>query len=286
MEITGRTRVYAVLGHPVSHSLSPVMHNAAFAALGLDAVYVAFDVTPEHLAPTLQTFERLGVGGLNLTVPLKEHAVRLVSRLAESAQMMGAVNTIEFTSSGTVGHNTDGWGFLRAAEEAFGAPVAGRSLFIIGCGGAGRAVAIASASAGVTRFALMDVERARALKLAMELETQMFVSEARVVESASEAVSVAREFEVLVQATPLGLKPTDPSPLPAEAFGSRHWAFDLVYGAHETAFVRAARAAGARATDGLGMLLHQGAKAFEIWTHKTPPLDVMRNALARKVYGR
>ena len=285
MEISGHTQLYAVLGHPVSHTLSPAMHNAAFAALGLDAVYVALDVTPERLPSALAVLTDLGFGGLNITVPLKEVACRALPRLDESARLMGAVNTVQFAPEGATGHNTDGAGFLRAIEEAFGAPVAGLSLFILGCGGAGRAVALASAGAGVTKFALADLDGARVRKLAMELETQFLVSEALVVETPAEVIEAARAADLVVQATPAGLKPGDGSPLGAASFRAGQWAFDLVYGSPETSFLRAARLGGARAANGLGMLLHQGAKAFEIWTGRAAPVDVMRRALEQKVFG-
>ncbi|MBU1693819.1 MAG: shikimate dehydrogenase [Verrucomicrobia bacterium] len=285
MEITGQTKVFAVLGHPVAHTLSPAMHNAAFAALGLDAVYVALDVTPEQLPGALAALADLGFGGLNITVPLKEAAYRALPRLDESARLMGAVNTVQFTPEGATGHNTDGAGFLRAIEEAFGAPVAGRSLFILGCGGAGRAVALASAGAGVTKFALADLDASRARKLAMELETQFLVSEALVAETPAAVLEAARAADLVVQATPAGLKPGDASPLGVKAFRAGQWAFDLVYGSPETPFMRAAREGGAQAANGLGMLLHQGAKSFEIWTGRAAPLDVMRRALEKKGYG-
>jgi len=285
MHITARTKLYAVLGHPVAHTLSPAMHNAAFAALGLDAVYVALDVTPEKLPAALMALADLGFGGLNITVPLKEVACRALPNLDESARLMGAVNTVRFTPGGPVGHNTDGAGFLRAVEESFGAPVTGRSMFILGCGGAGRAVALASAGAGVTKFALADLDAPRVRKLAMELETQFMVSEARVVESPGEVAEAARTADLVVQATPVGLKPGGASPLGAKAFRAGQWAFDLVYGAPETPFMREAKQGGAKAANGLGMLLHQGARAFEIWTGRSAPVDVMRQALEQKVYG-
>lgn len=285
MDITGHTKLYAVLGHPVAHTLSPAMHTAAFAALGLDAVYVALDVTPDKLPGALAALSDLGFGGLNVTVPLKEVACRALPNLDESARLMGAVNTVQFTPAGPVGHNTDGAGFLRAVEESFGAPVAGRSMFLLGCGGAGRAVALASAGAGVTKFALADLDAARVRKLAMELETQFLVSEACVIESAGAIPEAARAADLVVQATPAGLKAGDASPLGAKAFRPGQWAFDLVYGAPETPFMREASRGGAKAANGLGMLLHQGAKAFEIWTGRAAPVAVMRRALEEKVYG-
>ena len=284
MNITGHTQTFAVLGHPIGHTLSPLMHNAAFEQLGMDAVYLAFDVRPDDLSDVLHAMHKMGFRGANLTVPLKEVALRCVDRVDESARTLGAINTVRF-ADGLTGFNTDGQGFLRAFREAFGVSPAEQSVFILGTGGAGRAVALTLAGEGVLSIALADVDQARAQKLAVELETQYFIQDVRVVSTSADISAVCRQADVVVQATPIGMKPEDPSPLPAEAFRMGQRAFDLVYMYPETAFMKTARAAGAQATNGLGMLLHQGAHAFEIWTGRPPPLDVMRRKLEAAVYG-
>jgi shikimate dehydrogenase len=278
MNISGHTKPYAVLGHPIGHTLSPVMHNAAFAALGMDAIYLAFDVAPERLMPVLDSLGDMGFGGVNLTVPLKETAFQGLSQLDESARLLGAVNTVQFTARGLVGHNTDGHGFLKAVEEAFGQGVQGASLFVLGAGGAGRAVALTAAQAGARAIALRDVEAGRADAVAAEIKKQ-FPAVAVTLDGDSAAA------DLVVQCTPIGMKPGDPSPLPTNSFQAGQRAFDLVYMHPETPFLAAARAAGARTANGLGMLLHQGARAFEIWTGRAPPAPVMRRALEEKVYG-
>ena len=278
------TKQFAVLGHPIGHSLSPVMHNAAFRALGMDANYTAIDVPPENLMAELASMAEKGFGGVNLTVPLKEVAAKGLEKLDESAQAMGAVNTVQFTPSGMVGYNTDGEGFLRAFEEAFGTPVSGKSVFVMGTGGAGRALALSCAGSGVLTIKLCDLDQTRAKKLAMELETQYFVQDVEVVDP-SGAPSMAKKCDVVIQSTPVGMKKEDASPLPSEAFREGQLAFDLIYMYPETAFMKAAQQGGAKASNGLGMLLHQGARAFEIWTGVTPPVDVMRAALETEVYG-
>ena len=137
VKLSGHTKPYAVLGHPIGHTLSPVMHNASFQALGLDAIYLAFDVHPDRLMEVLPAMRDMGFGGVNLTVPLKEAAFRGLKELGPSAQWLGAVNTVEFRPDGTLkGHNTDGQGFLTALQEAFDLRVAGKRLFVLGCGGA------------------------------------------------------------------------------------------------------------------------------------------------------
>ena len=284
--LSGATRPYAVLGHPIRHTLSPAMHNAAFQALGRDAVYLAFDVAPERLMQVLPAMAAMGFGGINLTVPLKEVAFRGLADLDPLARRLGAVNTVEILPAGLKGHNTDGRGFLRAIAEAFDFNVAGRALFILGCGGAGRALAITAAAEGAARLVLADLDPARAARVCDEIRG---LAPAVVVEIAGFDTAswphASRTVDLVVQATPLGMHANDPSPLPADAFRPGQCAMDLVYMRPETAFTRTATAAGARAVSGLGMLLHQGAESFRIWTGDLPPLAPMRAALEQAVYG-
>ena len=285
MKISGHTKPYAVLGHPIGHTLSPVMHNAAFQALGMDALYLAFDVHPDRLMSVLPAMADMGFGGVNLTVPLKEVALRGLAKLDESAQLLGAVNTVQFLAGEMIGHNTDGEGFLRAFEEAFGASIAGQSVFVLGTGGAGRAVALSCAGAGVKTISVADLDAVRAKKLAMELETRYFIQDCAAVTEGASIAAAARSADVVIHATPVGMKPEDASPLRPEAFRKGQRAFDLIYMYPETAFMKAARQGGAETANGLGMLLHQGAEAFELWTGVNPPVDVMRKALEKEVYG-
>jgi shikimate dehydrogenase len=267
------------LGHPIGHTLSPVMHNASFQALGLDAVYLAFDVHPDHLMGVLESMRAMGFGGVNLTIPLKETAFRGLAQLDPSARVMGSVNTVQFTPLGLVGHSTDGYGFLKALEEAFGRGVAGDSIHVLGAGGAGRAVALTAAGAGARAISLTDVDERKPRAVANEIRKQF------------PAIDVAlggdaRAADLVVQCSPMGMKPGDASPLPSSSFRIGQRAFDLVYMFPDTPFMKAAKAGGARAANGLGMLLHQGARAFEIWTGTAPRVDKMREALEQAVYKR
>jgi shikimate dehydrogenase len=263
------------------------MHNAAFRALGMDAIYLAFDVTPERLMGVLPAMAAMGFGGVNLTVPLKEEAFRGLSLLDESARRLGAVNTVEFAGDGgpLKGHNTDGAGFLTAIRESFGVAVRGLSVFVLGSGGAGRAVATTCAAEGAACVALTDLDPQRAQRVAQEIGRMNTACRIETVDPDATAwVAASRAADLVVQATPVGMKPSDASPLPASAFRSEQMAFDLVYMYPQTAFMRGAVDGGARAANGLGMLLHQGARAFFIWTGKQPPVDVMRRELEAEVY--
>jgi len=285
MRISGQTRPYAVLGHPIGHSLSPVMHNAAFEALGMDAIYLAFDVPPERLMATLPALRDLGFGGVNLTIPLKETAFAGLTELDETARRFRAVNTVRFTPDGFQGFNTDGQGILRALRESFDLQLRGCDVFILGCGGAGRAVALMCAVEGASQIRLADRTPARALRVAEEirlLAPQIPVSTG----SLADAPQACHAAQLAIQATSVGLKPGDPSLLPPEAFRPDQWAYDLIYHVPETPWMAAAAQAGAQTANGLGMLLHQGAEAFTIWTQREAPVNVMRRALENALYNK
>jgi shikimate dehydrogenase len=287
MDLSGHTQPFAVLGHPIGHTLSPVMHNAAFEALGMDAIYLAFDVAPDRLGAVLPAMGEMGFRGVNLTVPLKEVAFRQLTDVADDARRLGAVNTVEFLGDRLRGHNTDGIGFLLALDEAFGRGPRGLAIFVLGTGGAGRAVAITAAVEGAGTLMLCDAEPDRAAGVADEMARWAPGVPVEVVDADPSAwPAAARAADLVVQATPVGMAPSDATLLPPAAFAEGQMVFDLIYMYRETVLMQAARAAGARCANGLGMLLHQGAFAFEIWTGRKPAVAAMRRALESAVYGR
>ncbi len=284
MNLSGHTKPFAVLGHPIGHTLSPVMHNASMQELKFDGIYLALGVHPDELMEVLPAMAKMGFAGVNLTIPHKEIAFRGLDKLDESAELLGAANTVAFTEDGMVGHNTDGYGFLKALEEAFGKTVEGDAVFVLGCGGAGRAAALMAAKEGAASLVLADIDAARVQ--AMEDEIKGLAPEIKISQAQDKEMQVAlcRESDLVVQASPVGMKKDDPSLLPPEAFRAGQRAFDLIYMYPETAFLTTAREAGAEIANGLGMLLHQGARAFEIWTGTEPSVPAMRKALEDAVY--
>ncbi|MCC7300560.1 MAG: shikimate dehydrogenase, partial [Verrucomicrobia bacterium] len=247
--------------------------------------YVKLDVAPDQLLARLAQLPSEGYAGVNLTIPLKEVAFRGLETLADSARILGAVNTVEFTPDGMIGHNTDGYGFLKALEEAFGKTVQGNSVFVLGCGGAGRAVALMAALNGAKSLTLADVDAARIANLSAEISRvapQVGIFQCL---EKTEQVNACRKADLVIQASPIGMKKEDCSLLPAEAFRAGQCVFDLIYMYPETAFLSAAKSAGAQIANGLGMLLHQGAKAFNIWTGIEPDVKAMREALEKAVYS-
>jgi shikimate dehydrogenase len=277
----------AVLGHPIGHTLSPVMHNASIQALGLagEYEYDKLDVAPADLLARLAQLPSEGYAGVNLTIPLKEVAFQGLETLDVSAKTLGAVNTVEFNADGMVGHNTDGYGFLKALEEAFGKTLEGDNVFVLGCGGAGRATALMAALNGAQAITLADVDVVRVQNLSAEIgRLAPDVAIFQCLEKTTQ-IEMCREADLVIQASPVGMKKDDPSLLPREAFRAEQRAFDLIYMYPETVFLGTAKTAGAQIANGLGMLLHQGAKAFAIWTGIEPDIGAMRKALEKAVYS-
>lgn len=273
--------LFVLLGHPVSHSLSPVMYRAAFRSLGISAAYVALDV--REFEPAWLAVRRLHVRGGNVTVPWKEAAAGALDEASERARRLGSANTFWRTSEARIaGTETDGEGFLRAVEEAFGVPASGLRVAVLGAGGGGRAVAAALAAAGAPAIALWSRTRERTERLAVALRAEGYKGALAELESGrgGPRLPPGERVDLLVNATSLGLRPGDSSPADPAAFPGARFAMDLVYGPEPTAFLRACAAAGARTADGRGMLLHQGARAFEIWFARPAPLEAMRAALA------
>jgi shikimate dehydrogenase len=271
MEIGGNTRLLAVLGDPVAHSLSPHMHNAACRALGLDAAYVALRVAGGALADVLSALRAVGAAG-NVTVPHKEATERLLARKTDLCARTGACNTFWTEGQDIVGDNTDVAG-VRAALKELGVDGGGGRWLVVGTGGSARAVAVAAADAGAElRVKSRDPQRARA-----------FAQWAGSVGARNSGVARNGETaDVAVNATPLGLRNGDPLPLDSGSVRGLGACLDLVYTAGGTPWVRALQAAGIRAADGRSVLVHQGVAAFaRFFPDECAPLDVMRAAVAR-----
>jgi len=270
--IGGATHVAGIIGWPVDHSLSPAIHNAAFVAAGLDWVYVPLPVPPPELAHALAGLRALGIDGANVTMPHKTEAAELIDGLSEDARALGAVNTISVRGEQIEGHNTDAPGFDRFLREDAGFDPAGRTALIYGSGGAGRACALALARAGISRLtvaarneATTDGVRGIAMNAGAPLDV-----------IASKDAG-GRRFDLVVNATPVG-RETEPEHLALPDLDRGVVVVDLLYDPPVTALQRRAEEAGAAAFGGLGLLLHQAALSFELWTGIPAPLDVMSAA--------
>jgi shikimate dehydrogenase len=269
--IRGGTRVVGILGWPVTHSLSPAIHNAAFAATGIDMVYVGLPVPAGSLATALDGLAAMGLAGANVTMPHKTEAARLADDLSEEARRLGAVNTIVVTGDGLLhGHNTDAPGFARFLSHDAVFDPAGRRALVYGAGGAARAAALALASAGLSEIvvAVRDPARAAALR-------ETLAGSAVRVRTIDLGEVPAEAPELVVNATPVGAA-GDSLPLPRLVPGVL--VVDLLYHPSVTPLQVAAREAGAVSFGGLGLLLHQAALSFELWTGIVAPIDVMSAA--------
>lgn len=249
------TALACVMGWPVAHSLSPAIHNAGFAAAGLDWTFVPLAIRPGAIAEGVHLLGELEVHGASVTMPHKQTVVPFLARLAGDAARLGAVNTIAREGAALVGHNTDGAGFLRALAAETGVDPAGASATVLGAGGAARAVALALADAGVSVTVISRRPEQAADVAALH--------------QAISSGNVPGRSDLVVNATPV----RDEVPFDVANFGTV--AADLLYGRVPSAFLRGARAAGATAMDGLGMLVHQAALAFTIWTGIEAPVTAM-----------
>ncbi len=271
------TQTIALIGHPVAHSLSPHFQQAALDALAIDARYEAWDVTSADLPIAVERLRSGSLLGANVTVPHKVAVMRLIDRPDALAERVGAVNTIVRRDGLLQATNTDVAGVRRALADA-GATVAGARVVLLGAGGAARAVVVALRDDGAAHLTIANrtLDRARALA---RLGGESLAVDVCALDAAAPALRAAmRDAQIVVQATSLGLPhaaDADRSPVPGDLFVAGQVAFDLVYGAAPTPFLRAAAAAGARTVDGLAMLVHQGAESFRLWTGHEPPLDVM-----------
>jgi shikimate dehydrogenase len=297
--IDASTRYCAVYGHPVKHSASSAMQNVGLAALGLDWRYLAFDVDPGQLRAAIEGAKFMGFVGLNLTVPHKLLAVELVEVLDESAKGWGAVNTIVFEGRDERGHwrpmrelgdvpkevrshgfNTDAEAITRALAEDLGVKLAGAKVLLLGAGGAGRTAALKLASDRVAELYLVNRTIAKAEAVASEIRGRH--PDVKVVLGYPPGA-----VDLVLNATSLGLKANDGSPLDGKQFALKRAGavYDMIYRPAQTPLLQAAKDAGCRVANGLSMLLYQGAKALELWTGQPAPVEMMRRALTKNVYG-
>jgi shikimate dehydrogenase len=276
-----------VVGDPVEHSLSPQMQNAALRACKIDMAYARFQISPNELADALKAVRDLSFVGVNLTIPHKIAALRLLDTADESARRIGAINTIKVENGKLCGFNTDGRGFSRAVREDFSVDLRDMRVLVLGAGGAGRAIAMQCARETCERLVITNRSFEKAQELVEKLRDfftgpKVFgpVPRLQAIQWDEAAIRFQiANIDLIVNATPLGLNRADASPIPARLLAPHLMIYDTIYSEKRTPFVAAGIEAGTRAANGLSMLLHQGALAFEIWFDREAPLDAMRKAL-------
>ena len=277
MNPSGKTAVYAVIGDPIAHSMSPVMQNAAFEAMTLDCVFLAFKVAPAEVENALRGVRGLGIRGLNVTMPHKNAVIAHLDEVDETAKFLGSVNTILNEGGRLRGFSTDGAGAHRALEEN-GASLAGKKLVLLGGGGAARTIAFALAKeVGALVLLNRTPEKTATLAEALNQKFRKKVTAGSLSPSAIQ--ENLRDADVLINATSVGMHPNaSQSLVKPEWLKPSLTVMDIVYNPLETKLAKDAKAAGAKVVSGLEMLIYQGAASFEIWTGKPAPVEVMRKA--------
>ena len=282
MSISGKTRVCGVIGEPISHTLSPIIHNAAFSHLKLDFVYLAFDVKPSELENAMHGIRGLGIYGLNVTMPHKKAVLRFLDEVDQTVKFLGVVNTILNKKGRLCGFNTDGFGALRALKEN-GFDLSGKKALVLGAGGAAKAIALSLAEE-VEELTLLNRTLEKVRKIEKKLNQHFGEKVRSDTLSPGNVKKYLRDSDIVINATSVGMNPNlSQSIVPPEILRPDLVVMDIVYNPVETELVENARAAGASVITGVEMLIHQGAASFEIWTGCPAPVDVMRKAALSKL---
>ena len=276
MKIKGSTNIVGLIGHPVEHSFSPPMHNAAFDELGMDYAYVAFDVNPKNLQSAIEGAKSLNIRGFNVTIPHKIEVMQFLDEIDEVASLIGAVNTIDFKN--LKGYNTDGIGAVKAIEEV--SSIKNKNVVVAGAGGASRAISFYLAKYGAESLTILNRNVDKAQGLAGDVSDSGLINDVNA-GSISEIGRYLANADILVDTTPIGMHPNiDDDPIALA--GDMHEdlvVFDAVYNPNETVLLKEALKAGAKPDYGIKMLLYQGAESFRIWTGRDAPVDAMEKAL-------
>ena len=274
----------AVLGKPVSHSASPQLHQPVLDALGIDATYIRLEVEPGEIPEAFSMMMELGFIGCNVTVPHKFEAMETCTAVSDQARLLGAVNTVVFEGGSTTGYNTDGPGFSQAIHDSFGLDLALTGTLILGAGGgAGQAIATQCALGKPAELTLVNRSIAKIEPLAERLRLISPGTEITTLEFGDPSLhSRCRHAGLIVQTTSLGLKESDPEVIPERFLSPGNCVYDTIYQPPETAFLASARRAGCRTGNGMSLLIHQGAIAFQHWFPGSDPLPYMREAMGSK----
>jgi len=279
------TKLVGLVGSPLKQSFSPAMHNRAFRAAGLNFAYFPIEAETEDLGDLLRGIRRMNFAGFNVTKPNKIDILPYLDEIEPSALVMGAVNTVKVQGGKLIGYNTDGEGFATFLETDLALDIRSSAFFLLGCGGAGRAIATVLALRGARRIILADAEPQRAVILAGDINALKDCAVAIKLADADMRAALD-EATVLVNATAVGMNPhEDETPIPSGMLDKRHVVCDIIYNPLKTRLLREAEQVGCRTANGLGMVLYQGAAAFEIWTGVKAPLAEMRAAIHECVVG-
>ncbi|RLE07619.1 shikimate dehydrogenase [Candidatus Aerophobetes bacterium] len=280
MKITGETKIVGVIGYPIAHSLSPILHNAAFKEVELNFAYLPFLVRPRDLGKAIKAMRALNIVGMNITVPFKEKVMSYLDELSPEAKIIGAVNTVYNKKGKLIGYNTDAEGFIKSLTTEGEFNPQGKNVLLMGAGGAAYAISFALVNAGVKKLTITNRTARKTKALLAHLEkTFKDKCELSFLDfSRRNSSKIMSKVDLFINATSVGMSPEDPLLINPDLFAKTTFVYDVVYN-RETKLLRAARKRGLSGMGGAGMLIHQGALSFEIWTHQRAPIRTMRRAL-------
>jgi len=283
-DVDGKTKVFGIIGFPVKHTFSPYIHNAAFKSLKINAVYVPFAIAPKELKDAVGGLIALGVGGVNVTIPHKENVLALLDKVSAQARGIGAANVILFKDGKAIGYNTDGEGFLVSLKKDLKVGPRNKSIFIIGAGGAAKALVYVLAREGAKSIALVDILHEKAKELALKANKDFPSCETTSIPYLSSRIDEeVINADILINASPVGMRKDDPCIVSPSALHKDLVVYDLIYNPLETKLLKEAKKRRLKTANGIGMLLYQGVLSFELFTGKTAPISVMRTTLERLI---
>lgn len=285
MKIDAQTRLIGLLGYPLSHSFSPQMHNAAFAHLNLNKLYLPIEVTEQDLGVVIRGMAKMNFDGFNVTIPHKINVLKYLDEVDEAAAAIGAVNCVTIKDGRLKGYNTDGSGFVRSLEQGLGESVRGGNILLLGSGGGARAVAMTLALRGAARINIFNRTVAKAQELAGEINAKIKSGSSAAVDEAALREALAGT-DIIINTTSVGMSPhTEETPLEKSLLQPRHIVCDIVYNPRQTRLLQEAAETGCRILPGLPMLVYQGVESFTLWTGVPAPAEVMFAALENKGAG-
>jgi len=276
--ITSRTKLLGVIGHPISHSMSPLMWNTALQELGLDYIYVAFDVHPENLEKAIDGIRSLGIKGVNVTLPHTSTIIKYIDEVDSFAVKLGAINTIKNEDGVLKAKNTDAGGAKKSLLDR-GCNINGKNILILGSGGVSRAIAYILAEEA-NKIVLTDVIKERAINVSKEIRSNMKVDIEGVLSNNKNLEEYLKNADIVINATPIGMHPNeDETPIPQDLLRDNLFIFDVIYNPLETRLMKEAAEIGCETLGGLDMLINQGVLAFEWWLNKTPNRELMKDKI-------
>jgi shikimate dehydrogenase len=281
------TKIIGIIGYPIGHTLSPLMHNTAIKELGLDFLYLPFEVKKENIALAMGGLKGLGISGINVTIPHKESVIPYLDALDDNAKFIGAVNTIKLEDGRLKGYNTDGLGFLKSLKADAQEDAKGKNIIILGAGGASRAIAVQMALEKANSIIIANRTAERGKQLVEYISSKLKAQSSKLLMAVSlkdsSLIENFREADIIINTTSVGMKDRDTQLFPYNYISDKHLVCDIVYKPIETRLLKEASARGARILNGIGMLIYQGSLSFKIWTGHEMPVDAVRKVLMEEL---